>query len=202
MGLDVQCKARYQGHESAGRAQLESDYLLFRGDFRVKVSFAEMTSVMVTGGELRITTAAGVTCLVLGKAAEKWAEKILHPPTLIEKLGVKPGQRISLVGFTDAEFSSELSGQGCHVTVGPSNDSDLVFFRADGAPDLQRMPDLIKSLASKGALWIVYPKGVRAITEAQVLAAARAAGLVDVKVVRFSPTHTALKTTVRNLPGR
>ena len=49
------------------------------------------------------------------------------------------------------------------------------------------------SLSSAGALWIVYPKGRQEITELQVLDAGRAAGLVDVKVVSFSATHTALK---------
>jgi hypothetical protein len=42
-------------------------------------------------------------------------------------------------------------------------------------------------------LWIVYPKGKREIKEQQVLEAGKQAGLVDVKVVSFSATHTALK---------
>jgi hypothetical protein len=46
------------------------------------------------------------------------------------------------------------------------------------------------------ALWIVYPKGQKHITENDVLAAGRKAGLKDVKVVGFSPTHTALKFVI------
>jgi hypothetical protein len=46
------------------------------------------------------------------------------------------------------------------------------------------------------ALWIVYPKGQKQITENDVLAAGRRAGLKDVKVVGFSATHTALKFVV------
>ena len=46
------------------------------------------------------------------------------------------------------------------------------------------------------ALWIVYPKGQKAITENDVIAAGRKAGLKDVKVVAFSPTHTALKFVI------
>ena len=49
------------------------------------------------------------------------------------------------------------------------------------------------SLAKSGALWIVYPKGKQEIKEVEVIEAGRAAGLVDVKVVKFSETHTALK---------
>ncbi len=46
------------------------------------------------------------------------------------------------------------------------------------------------------ALWIVYPKGQKQITELDVLAAGRRAGLKDVKVVGFSPAHTALKFVI------
>jgi hypothetical protein len=47
-----------------------------------------------------------------------------------------------------------------------------------------------------GAIWVVYPKGVTAIREIEVLNAGREAGLKDVKVASFSPTHTALKFVV------
>ncbi len=46
------------------------------------------------------------------------------------------------------------------------------------------------------ALWVVYPKGMKHITENDVLAAGRKCGLKDVKVVAFSVTHTALKFVI------
>ena len=55
------------------------------------------------------------------------------------------------------------------------------------------MKEAIPSLAANGALWIVYPKGRKEITELQVLNSGRDAGLVDIKVVGYSATHTALK---------
>ena len=42
-------------------------------------------------------------------------------------------------------------------------------------------------------LWIVYPKGRKEITEAQVFAHGKGIGLVDVKVCKFSDELTALK---------
>jgi len=39
----------------------------------------------------------------------------------------------------------------------------------------------------------VYEKGKKELTENDVIAAGRKAGLKDVKVVGFSSTHTALK---------
>ena len=46
-------------------------------------------------------------------------------------------------------------------------------------------------------LWVVYPKGRKDITQAQVMAAGLAAGLVDNKVCSFSETHTALRFVIR-----
>jgi hypothetical protein len=46
------------------------------------------------------------------------------------------------------------------------------------------------------ALWVVYRKGQKEITEMDVIGTGRKSGLKDVKVVGFSPTHTALKFVI------
>jgi hypothetical protein len=48
-------------------------------------------------------------------------------------------------------------------------------------------------MKGSAALWVVYPKGQKSITETDVIGAGRKVGLKDVKVVGFSTTHTALK---------
>ena len=58
------------------------------------------------------------------------------------------------------------------------------------------MPKISKLLQGATALWIVYPKGQKHIAENDVLAAGRKIGLKDVKVIGFSPTHTALKFVI------
>ncbi len=94
----------------------------------------------------------------------------------------------------DDNFVRDLRQQGKSFSESKAlKNSDLVFFGANQRAELSRVQKLLPSLASAGALWIVYPKGKQEITELQVLEAGRAAGLVDVKVVRFSETHTALK---------
>jgi hypothetical protein len=68
---------------------------------------------------------------------------------------------------------------------------DHILLQADERADLELLPTLRHSLAPTGGVWVVAPKGVRQITELEVLNAGRAAGLTDVKVARFSATHTA-----------
>src|SRR5262249_4591293 len=101
-----------------------------------------------------------------------------------DKLGIKPGLAVRLMGEFEPAFLEELSG-----AVIVEKDADVVFFAATAKKDLAR----IAKLKPAGALWIVYPKGIAAIREIEVIEAGRAAGLKDVKVARFSATHTALK---------
>ncbi|MCX6024232.1 MAG: hypothetical protein NTZ05_21375 [Chloroflexi bacterium] len=64
------------------------------------------------------------------------------------------------------------------------------------AAELAQLPELRAGLPPTGALWVIYPKGVKAVTEGDVLTAGRAAGLTDVKVAAFSPSHTALRFVI------
>ena len=66
-----------------------------------------------------------------------------------------------------------------------------MFYRADREADLKKVVKLAPS--GNAALWVIYPKGVAAIRQIEVLQAGRAAGLKDVKVASFSATHTGLK---------
>ena len=125
MGQEANCKARFGKQVSAGHAMLETDYVLFRGDFRVKIPFKSMRKVKATGAWLRIDAPEGALEL-----------------------------------------------------------------------DLDRLESLKPAIHPAGAIWIVHPKGVKEITQNDVMAATKAAGLVDTKVCAFSTTHTALKAVI------
>ncbi len=194
MGSELQCQVRTAGRTFKGKALLETSEIIFRGNCSFKIPFASIQSVNVKGGELHLTWSDGSAIFELGDRAAKWADKILHPKSTADKLGIKPGMKVSVRAIRNAEFLGDLRSKADTVSTSKLlKDSDLIFFGASEAADLGDVADLIPSLASAGALWIVYPKGKQEIKEGQVLAAGRAAGLVDVKVVKFSETHTALK---------
>jgi hypothetical protein len=196
MGQETRCRARSGDHISEGKAQLETDVLVFRGDFRLSIPFKDMKAVQADDGWLTITLATGPVSLELGPAAPRWAQKILHPPSRIDKLGVKAGMRIVLAGLADQAFRDELAQRTAEVSSRPRKEADLIFLAAETKAALKKISALRDSLKPAGAVWVVFPKGVLPITEADVLAAGREAGLTDVKVVRFSPTHTALKFVI------
>lgn len=197
MGNEAICKVRFGKKESEGKALLETSEVLFRGDFRLKIPFSSIKSAKAVDGELRLQTAEGLASFYLGAAAEKWLEKILHPKSRIEKLGVTPGAKVALIGEFEAEFLREVSGLTKSVTKGKAaSDSEHIFFAAESKEDFSALLKIAKGMSGAAALWIVYPKGQKHITENDVLAAGRKSGLKDVKVVGFSATHTALKFVI------
>jgi hypothetical protein len=194
MGRELFCTVRSSGKTATGKALLETSEIIFRGEFRLKVPLASLKSVVARNGQLHLKWPDGSAVLELGDQAEKWAYKILHPKSTAEKLGIKPGLVISAVAMDDGAFVNALRVDAKGFSrAKPLAGSDLIFFGAAKAAELVRAKQLATSLGSAGALWIVYPKGKQEITELQVLSAGKAAGLVDIKVVSFSATHTALK---------
>ena len=206
MGAEAVCNVRYAGQVAEGKALLETSEVIFRGgDFRLRIPFAELTSIAAEEGELKLGYREGVAVFELGRDAEKWAEKIRNPRGLMEKLGVKAGMRLVVVGIEDGEFLSELERR-----FGPSESepdeasADIVFFEADRLEDLARLSSLRRTIKPTGAVWVVSPKGKSAlevpeaerVRDVDVMAAARASGLVDTKVVSFSETRTALKLVI------
>lgn len=194
MGKEVRCSVRTGDKTLTGLALLEPNEIVFRCDVRLKIPLASLKSVSSRNGELHLEWAEGAAVFELGEHADRWAHKILHPKSTAEKLGIRPGLLIFAIGIKDDNFLGELRKTAkTFSATKPLQDSDLIFLAADSLSALSRVHEAARFLSEPGALWIVYPKGRQEIKEQHVLDAGRNAGLVDVKVVSFSATHTALK---------
>jgi hypothetical protein len=124
-------------------------------------------------------------------------ERVYTKPRL-DKLGVRPGCRVAIVGLADPDFRDELLERTTDLTEGqPLPRSDLVFLAAESPDDLAGLAELRARLKPEGAVWVVSRKGGAAtLRYADVLGAALDAGLVDNKVVSFSESHTALRLVI------
>lgn len=202
MGYDAACTLTLEGRTERGTAWLEHKDLVFRGPNRVVIPLVAITEARADGGTLHVRFGGQHARFDIGEPAAKWAKRIANPPSRIDKLGVKAGMRIVLVGLRDEAFEEELSRRGARVLRRASGGSgvDAVFYAANARAELARLKELSTALAPAGALWVVRPKGRDAITESDTMAAGKKAGLVDVKVVSFSETHTAEKFVVRRSP--
>src|SRR5713226_9610124 len=147
MGQEAFCTVRVGKKTVRGKALLESEALILRGDLRLNIPLREMKLVKAVRGELRVEYPGGVASFELGAQAEKWAEKILHPKSLMDKLGVKPGVIVSVLGVRDTEFRRELDGRTKQVSESkPREDFDFIFFGAEDASDLAQLKPLVRFL--------------------------------------------------------
>ena len=71
-----------------------------------------------------------------------------------------------------------------------------MFVRLERPGDEARLAKLIPAIEPDGALWAVYAKGRRDLSENTVRDAALGMGLVDIKVVAFSAALSALKLVI------
>jgi hypothetical protein len=127
-------------------------------------------------------------------AKDREPERDYSHRLLIDKLGVKPGQRIAVLGVESAEFLTELAARVPEYSRGKRvAGADLTFFSAEALADLGQLSSLGRSIQKAGAIWVVYPKGQKHIREIDVINAGKSAGLTDNKVCSFSATHTALR---------
>jgi hypothetical protein len=116
---------------------------------------------------------------------------------LLDKLGVKPGTRVALVGLDDAPFRALLRTRVADVAIDrPRKNTDLILFAIDGPGPLRRLTALEKSIQPAGAIWVLWPKGQKHITEDMIRGAAIAQGLVDIKVIAFSHVLSGLKLVI------
>jgi hypothetical protein len=197
MGYDAACMLRFEGRTTRGKAFLEQHDLIFRGPVRLDIPLKDVTSAVAADGGLTVRFGRRTATFDLGKIADRWASRITNPPSRLDKLGVKSGMAVLAAGAVHKDLLEEIGSCGARLIRRVlAGETDIVFYGADRRQALGRLPQLKRALKQNGALWIIRPKGSQAITESEVMEAGKNAGLVDVKVVSFSSTHTAEKFVI------
>jgi hypothetical protein len=191
VGKEAEVQAVLADGADAGRLQYEPPKLIFRGRERRVFEGEALAGVRAEGADLALADGSRFT---LGeRQAASWVDAILNPKGRMDKIGVKPGMRAAVIGVADDTFTAELAEAGA-VPATELKDLDLLFYAADSEAELARVGDLVPTLAEGGALWVVSRKGKAAtVKDVEVMAAVKAHGLVDNKVVGFSATLTALR---------
>ncbi|MEO6223137.1 MAG: DUF3052 domain-containing protein [Vicinamibacterales bacterium] len=127
--------------------------------------------------------------------------------TLVQKIGLKAGHRLALIGEPDG-FINELAPlpEGVAIVGGGKTPLDCVILFADEARTLKsRIVRWGARLAPAGMLWVTWPKKaskvVTDVTEALVRDTGLDSGLVDVKICAVNNIWSGLKF-VRRLKDR
>ncbi len=87
---------------------------------------------------------------------------------LVDKLSVKTGMRVAAIGITDTRF---LEGRTADVSTRLRKDCDVILLLVEQVSGLTRIEACIPSMKPAAGLWVIYPKGRKDITQAQVMAA-------------------------------
>lgn len=125
------------------------------------------------------------------------AEAVRPVRSRLEKLGIGPQTRVSVIGVDDDPFMQELSAVTPHVSAGRlRKPASVVVYGVRELRDLDRLTTLRAAVFPDGAIWVVWTKGRKALTEDHVRRAAIAQGLMDVKVISFSDELSGLKLVV------
>ena len=197
MGQETACRATVDGRGYTVTAHLDARELAIRGEFRMVMPLAAISGVEVRDGVLGLAFGGRRIEIVLGPAAAKWADRIRNPPSRLDRIGIRSGMRVALVGVEDAGLTSEIAARGATLAGGRATGLDVVMIGVSRPGDLDQLERLKGRIAPAGAIWVVRRKGPAApVPEAASMAAGKRAGLVDVKVVSFSETHTAEKFVI------
>jgi hypothetical protein len=198
MGLEAQCTVRVGKKGGSGQAHLEADSLVFRGNPRLEIPFERIREALVEGDTLVVRTTDQEARFDLGaEMAQRWLRSILEPKGLFEKLDLVPQSRVAVVDIHDGPFLSALRERSATMAEGRvPQGATVIFFGVEAREALRKIAILRARMPETGTLWVIRPKGSKAIAESDIFDALRGAGLVDTKVVAFSRTHTAHKAMI------
>ncbi|MFT3810547.1 MAG: hypothetical protein QM698_11570 [Micropepsaceae bacterium] len=194
MGRETKTDVRSDKISSEARVHLDSERLTIGPPFRRRLALAglgaraEAGGLTVTHGEERFQIAMSE------KEAAAWTKSILNPPSLTDKLGLKAGVTAVLIGALPGEVRAAARGAAAYRTP-PAKLTAALAIAAVTSLDAKPLAALAAALPPKGAVWLVYEKGV--LKGDALIFAARDAGLKDTTVAKISETHTALRFIAR-----
>ena len=122
---------------------------------------------------------------------------------LVQKLGIKPGHRISTVSEPpsfDKALGALPEGAAFVGSTAKSVDA-IVAFETDLKQFKKRLPGLANRIHQDGMIWVAWPKKASGMTtdvsENPIRDFALTLGLVDIKVCAIDETWSGLKLVIR-----
>jgi len=116
--------------------------------------------------------------------------------SLMDKLGVESGSRVSVLGIEDPDFFAQLADTGADISTRTRKDTDIFILALERYADMKQLPSLEGSLVSNGGIWVVHPKGQKNISQAEIINLGVEAGFIDNKSCSFSDTHSAIRFVI------
>ena len=136
-------------------------------------------------------------------------EKDYSHRDVLDKLGLKPGQAVRVVGGGDKALLARAREKAGRAPV-RAGLADVVLYWPRGAGEITaRLAELRGALVENGGIWVFTAKrgqrsasGMDYLNQADLIPLGLAAGLVDNKTCSVSDTESAMRFVIRKKDRR
>ena len=196
MGLELKsCHAEIKGTTYTGKLHVDATSFEFRSaELNWTVPVGKGTHANAIDGKLSVRRGSKSASFAIGDAAEKWVSKILNPPTLGKKLGLKPGLKYLILGGNDDVLTREVNNIPLNKTS-RLEASNIVFVFLNATSDLKRFQKALDGVAAGTHIWAIWPKGVESIRQRDVIGIAKENGIGPGKGISFDVARSAMRFT-------
>ena len=131
MGTEIVCEAKYKRASYRVKVHLDAQTLTLRDELKLSIPLKEIQQVAAKGDLLTVKWKDSTVVLDVGNKAERLADSIRNPRSLLDRLGIKPDHTVSILGLDDPSFVQELR-QRTNAVADDSVKamSDVIFLRA------------------------------------------------------------------------
>lgn len=194
MGKEITTTVKIGTKAATCDVHLDGTSITCRGGLKRTFALPNMADVRVERGKLRFVSGGEVIAIDLGEKADAWLDAIKNPRTRTQKLGVKPGMSVCVLGEAEQDAIDELAAAlGAEPSRRLGKSLDLIFYFVTEPDQLAKLTAIEKSLATGGAAWVLWPKGRKDLRHEEVVAAAKPVGLSQTKSVGFSEVFSGLR---------
>ncbi len=123
--------------------------------------------------------------------------------TVSERLGLRSGSRVALIGVTDPGVAGLKGGSSLQVSsMIPLEPVDVIIYQAESPFALRRVSELTKLVKPRGVLWVLWPNKGRHLTKDHVERACFATGMTCTWTTGVTGRLAGMKFIHRFADGR
>lgn len=193
MGLETKTFCKTANKQATGNLHLDSKELSFRSkEIKWSVLLGPKTKAKADGDLLVVSNGRKKASFKIEKNIDRWVDKILNPPSRSQKLGIKEGSAIFLSTGFPKSFVDELKQAGGR-RVNKIENCNLAIAKIKDRQALKVFESLSDELPKGVNIWLVWPKGSAAITQGDVMSAAKSLGFGPSKTAAFDDSHSSMR---------
>jgi hypothetical protein len=127
-------------------------------------------------------------------------EKDYSHRDVVDKLGIKPGHAVALVGPAEPALRQKVLDRTGRPPAAADEPADVVLVWADATTDaVKTLEDWKTKIDPSGGIWLLTPKRTQPgyVDQNDLIEAGKQAGVVDNKICSVSDTTSGMRFVIR-----